>query len=233
MMAAVEMRHDPNATVQGLDAVPPDERPPVNVVRLAFQTMVGSGTLLALLGVAYLAARVRWKRLPEGPWFYRALVAAGPLSLVALIAGWVTTEVGRQPWVVYRVMRTSQAVTGAGGIPVGFGELALVYSASRSRWPGSSCGWHGRRSRRPEMHLYDVPLILALIGLAFYTVLGGADFGAGFWQLTAGKGPRAASIRDHAHHAMAPVWEANHVWLVFVLTVVWTVWGAHIRAAGG
>jgi cytochrome d ubiquinol oxidase subunit II len=74
------------------------------------------------------------------------------------------------------------------------------------------------------VHLYDVPLIFALIGLALYTVLGGADFGAGFWQLTAGKGPHAASIRDHAHHAMAPVWEANHVWLVFVLTVVWTAY---------
>ena len=55
-------------------------------------------------------------------------------------------------------------------------------------------------------------------------MLGGADFGAGFWQLTAGKGPHAESIRDHAHHAMAPVWEANHVWLVFVLTVVWTAY---------
>ncbi|HEY3069834.1 MAG TPA: cytochrome d ubiquinol oxidase subunit II [Gaiellaceae bacterium] len=74
------------------------------------------------------------------------------------------------------------------------------------------------------MHLHDFPLIFALIGLAFYTVLGGADFGAGFWQLTAGKGPHAASIRDHAHHAMAPVWEANHVWLVFLLTVVWTAY---------
>jgi cytochrome d ubiquinol oxidase subunit I len=120
-------QHDPDATVRGLDAVPPDQRPPVNVVRLAFQTMVGIGTLLALLGLAYLAVRLRRKRLPESRWFYRALVAAGPLSLVALIAGWVTTEVGRQPWVVYRVMRTSQAVTGAEGIPVGYGALALVY----------------------------------------------------------------------------------------------------------
>jgi cytochrome d ubiquinol oxidase subunit II len=74
------------------------------------------------------------------------------------------------------------------------------------------------------VHLHDVPLIFALIGLAFYTVLGGADFGAGFWQLTAGKGPRSGPIRDHAHHAMGPVWEANHVWLVFVLTVVWTAY---------
>lgn len=74
------------------------------------------------------------------------------------------------------------------------------------------------------MHLYLIPLVFALIGLAFYTVLGGADFGAGFWQLTAGKGQRAEAVREHAHAAMAPVWEANHVWLIFVLTVVWTAY---------
>src|SRR5437016_13707500 len=76
------------------------------------------------------------------------------------------------------------------------------------------------------MHLYDLPLLFALVGLALYTVLAGADFGAGFWQLVAGKGKRADEIRDHAHHAMAPVWEANHVWLIFVLTVVWTAYPA-------
>ena len=74
------------------------------------------------------------------------------------------------------------------------------------------------------MHLYDLPLLFALIGLAFYTVLAGADFGAGWWQLTAGKRPDADSIRDHAHRAMGPVWEANHVWLIFVITVVWTAY---------
>jgi cytochrome d ubiquinol oxidase subunit I len=119
--------HDPNARVQGLDAVPPDRRPPVNAVRVAFQLMVGIGTLLALLGVVYLAVRVRRRRLPESRWFYRALTLAGPLSLVALIAGWVTTEVGRQPWVVYEVMLTRQAVTGASGIPVGYATLVAVY----------------------------------------------------------------------------------------------------------
>jgi cytochrome d ubiquinol oxidase subunit I len=119
--------HDPNATVQGLDAVPAADRPPVNVVRVAFQGMVGIGSMLALLSVTYVAVLVRRKRLPESVWFYRALVAAGPLALVALICGWIVTEVGRQPWVVYRVMRTEQAVTGAGGIPVGYATLALVY----------------------------------------------------------------------------------------------------------
>ncbi len=74
------------------------------------------------------------------------------------------------------------------------------------------------------LHLYDVPLCLALIGLVFYAVLGGADFGAGFWQLTAGKGAHAKEIRDEAHHAIGPVWEANHVWLIFVLVVFWTAY---------
>ena len=121
--------HDPNATVRGLDAVRPADRPPVNVVRIAFQTMVGMGTLMALLGVVTLYFRIRERRLPDSPWFYRAVALAGPASLVALIAGWVTTEVGRQPWVVYGVMRTSEAVTGAGGIPVGYAVLAAVYAA--------------------------------------------------------------------------------------------------------
>jgi cytochrome d ubiquinol oxidase subunit I len=120
--------HDPNATVQGLDTVPADEQPPVNVVRIAFQTMVGIGSLLALLGVIHLAVCLRRRRPPGSRWFLRGVVAAGPLSVVALIAGWVTTEVGRQPWIVYGVMRTSEAVTGARGIPVGYATLALVYA---------------------------------------------------------------------------------------------------------
>ena len=108
--------------------MPPDERPPVNVVRVAFQLMVGIGILLALLGLVYLVVRVRRRRLPESRWFYRAVAVAGPASVVALLGGWITTEVGRQPWVVYRVMRTEEAVTGAGGIPVGYATLALVYA---------------------------------------------------------------------------------------------------------
>jgi cytochrome bd ubiquinol oxidase subunit II len=79
------------------------------------------------------------------------------------------------------------------------------------------------------MHLYDVPLILMLVGLAAYAVLGGADFGAGAWQLLGGRGERAHRIREHAHHSMGPVWETNHVWLIFVLVVCWT---AYPRAFG-
>jgi cytochrome d ubiquinol oxidase subunit I len=120
--------HDPNATVQGLDSVPPADRPPVNVVRIAFQLMVSIGTFLAALSSWYLFTRVRRKGVPAGAWFYRLLVVAGPASLVALISGWVTTEVGRQPWVVYNVMRTTEAVTAARGIPVGYATLAAFYA---------------------------------------------------------------------------------------------------------
>jgi cytochrome d ubiquinol oxidase subunit II len=74
------------------------------------------------------------------------------------------------------------------------------------------------------VHLYDIPIIFVLAGLALYVVLGGADFGAGIWQLTAGGGEQGDRLRDHAHHSMAPVWEANHVWLIFVLTVFWTAY---------
>ncbi|MBV8218927.1 MAG: cytochrome ubiquinol oxidase subunit I [Solirubrobacterales bacterium] len=120
--------HRWNGTVEGLAAVPADQRPPVNVERLAFQSMAGIGTLLALIGAFYLLTWLRKRRLPESIWFYRALVAAGPLAVVALIAGWVVTEVGRQPWIVYRVMTTAQAVTGAHGIPVGYATLAAAYA---------------------------------------------------------------------------------------------------------
>jgi cytochrome d ubiquinol oxidase subunit I len=121
--------HDPGARVQGLDAVPARDRPPVNVVRVAFQTMAGIGTALAALGLLVLFVVARRRRLPSSRAFSYALVAAGPLSCVALIAGWVTTEVGRQPWVVYGVMRTEAAVTGAGVVPVGYGALCAVYLA--------------------------------------------------------------------------------------------------------
>ena len=77
--------------------------------------------------------------------------------------------------------------------------------------------------------LEALPLVFVLAGLALYITLAGADFGAGFWQLFAGRGPNAEGIREHAHESMAPVWEANHVWLIFALTVFWT---AYPRAFG-
>jgi len=74
------------------------------------------------------------------------------------------------------------------------------------------------------LDLAEIPLLLMLLGLAAYAVLGGADFGAGAWQLVGGQSERDREIREHAHHAMGPVWETNHVWLVFVLVVCWTAY---------
>ncbi len=72
--------------------------------------------------------------------------------------------------------------------------------------------------------LSALPLVFVLAGVVLYAVLAGADLGAGFWQLFAGRGGRAERVREHAHKSMAPVWEANHVWLIFVLTVFWTAY---------
>jgi cytochrome d ubiquinol oxidase subunit II len=74
------------------------------------------------------------------------------------------------------------------------------------------------------MGLQEAPLVLLLLGLVAYAVLAGADFGAGLWQLTAGAGEWGERIRDHAHRSLAPVWEANHVWLIFILVVAWTAY---------
>ena len=120
--------HDPNARVQGLETVPAEDRPPVNVVRIAFQTMVGIGTFMVLLSLWFLFSWFRKKEIPRSKWFYRGVVLAGPGALIATIAGWVVTEVGRQPWVVYEILRTESAVTGADGILFGFAALAIVYS---------------------------------------------------------------------------------------------------------
>src|SRR4051812_26963190 len=105
----------------------------------------------------------------------------------------------------------------------------------RWAWRGGFGGWRGRRSspqraslasrlrRGRAVSLADVPVVFILVGLVAYAVLGFADFGAGFWYLAAGsESEKGRRSRDHALHGMAPVWEANHVWLIFVLVVAWT-----------
>jgi cytochrome d ubiquinol oxidase subunit I len=133
--------------VVGLSSVPPDERPPVNVVRVAFQTMAAIGTALALLSLLFVLTCVFRRRLPRTLWFYRAVVVAGPLSLVALIAGWTATEVGRQPWIVYGYMRTAAAVTRSDQLEIGFAFLVVVYIGL-----GGAVAWLLRRlaARPPE-----------------------------------------------------------------------------------
>jgi cytochrome d ubiquinol oxidase subunit I len=121
--------HDPDHSVVGLDSVLPDDRPPINLVRFSFQIMVAIGS--AFLGLAAWLAW-SWRRRrdhPSSPWFLRAAVVAGPAAVVALEAGWIVTEVGRQPWIVYRVMRVSEAVNTADGLRYGYFGLLVVYTA--------------------------------------------------------------------------------------------------------
>jgi cytochrome d ubiquinol oxidase subunit I len=120
--------HDPDALVHGLDEVPPDDRPPVAVVRNAFQVMVAIGFGLLGLGAWFAVSWWRRRGPPESRWFHRAAVAAGFAAPVALEAGWIVTEVGRQPWIVWKVMRVSEAVTTAPHIRIGLYFLFVVYA---------------------------------------------------------------------------------------------------------
>ena len=126
---------DPNSEIQGLDAVPEDERPPANVVHVSFQLMVGLG--LAMGALAAFGGWNRWRTgaVPDSVWWYRAMVLAGPMAVLALEAGWTTTEVGRQPWIAQQVMRVSEAVTPREGIAFILIGLTVVYAGlAGSAW---------------------------------------------------------------------------------------------------
>jgi cytochrome d ubiquinol oxidase subunit I len=102
---------DRAAVVRGLDDFPRADQPPVAIVHVSFQLMVGIGTLLLLLA-AYVLVMLAWQReVPRGPRFLWMVILAGPLSVVALETGWMVTEVGRQPWIVQGVARTADMVT--------------------------------------------------------------------------------------------------------------------------
>jgi cytochrome d ubiquinol oxidase subunit I len=118
----------PHATVQGLETVPPDARPPVTPVHLSFQVMVAIGT--ALVGLALWYAFLRWRRrdIAGRRWFLRAAGLAGVAAAVALEAGWVTTEVGRQPWIVYGHLRVADAVNPEPGLSAGLFAVVAVYA---------------------------------------------------------------------------------------------------------
>jgi cytochrome d ubiquinol oxidase subunit I len=119
-----------NTKVTGLDSVPASDRPPANtMLHLAFDTMVGIGTLLIGLGLWLALAWWRRRDLPRSPWFLRATAVSGAAAILALECGWIVTEVGRQPWILYNVMRTKDAVTGASGVWVTFSLVLVLYTA--------------------------------------------------------------------------------------------------------
>ena len=117
--------HDPNAPLKGLKAYPRDQRPPVQIIFWSFRLMVGLGLLMATLGLLALWARLRG-RLYAWRWLHRLALLLGPAGFVAVIAGWVTTEVGRQPWIIYHLLRTSEAVSPIAAPAVGGSLIAFV-----------------------------------------------------------------------------------------------------------
>jgi len=115
--------------VTGLDTVPADDRPPANtMLHWAFDTMVGIGTMLIALVLWLGFAWWRKRDIPQTKWFLRTVAVSGVATVVAMECGWIVTEVGRQPWIVYEVMRTEDAVTKADGIWVTFGLIVGLYA---------------------------------------------------------------------------------------------------------
>jgi cytochrome d ubiquinol oxidase subunit I len=129
---------DRNAEVKGLDRVPPADRPPLAIVHYSFDSMVGTASLLLLIAGWWVIVALR-RRPVSRPLLY-ALGLSGPLSVVALEAGWFVTEFGRQPWIAVGLMRTSDAVTSAPGLDLAFYGFSLVYVVL-----GATCWWLLRR----------------------------------------------------------------------------------------
>jgi cytochrome d ubiquinol oxidase subunit I len=119
-----------DTVVTGLDQIPDADEPPAHtLLHLAFDAMVGIGTGLLALGVWFAVAWRRKRDIPKTKWFLRAVSVSGIGAIVALESGWIVTEVGRQPWIVWEQMRTSEAVTQAGGLWFVFAGAVLLYAA--------------------------------------------------------------------------------------------------------
>jgi cytochrome d ubiquinol oxidase subunit I len=125
-LLSILAKRSPSAVVTGLDAFPPEDRPHA-IVKVAFQGMVAIGTALA--GLASWVAFLWWKKRPlaDNRRLLQTVVLSGPMGFVALEMGWVVTEMGRQPWVIYGVMRTKDAVTPMPGLIVPFTTFAILY----------------------------------------------------------------------------------------------------------
>ena len=118
---------DFNATIMGLKEVAPQNRPPVAVVHIAFQIMVFAGLIMLAVGGIGAWLAWRYRQLPDKDWYLRLVILSGPLGFIAVEAGWTVTEVGRQPWIIYNIMRTAEAVTPMPGLVVPFLMFTCLY----------------------------------------------------------------------------------------------------------
>ena len=116
---------DVNAEVKGLDLVPANDRPPVPIVHYSFDAMVGTATLMLLIALAWAFVTLRKRAAPR--WLLSGIALSGPLSVIAMEAGWFVTEFGRQPWIARGLLRTTDAVTIAPGLDVQFYAFSVVY----------------------------------------------------------------------------------------------------------
>jgi cytochrome d ubiquinol oxidase subunit I len=119
------LKHDPNAPLAGLDTIPDENEPPVGIVFWSFRIMVGLGFAMLGVGLWSLWARLR-KNLYQASWLHRAAVLMGPSGFVAVLAGWITTEVGRQPYTIYGLLRTSQSVSPLDAQAVAVSLIAFI-----------------------------------------------------------------------------------------------------------
>ena len=217
-------------------------------MHLAYNTMVGAGSALLLLALVYGFAMWKRRHWIENRWFLRAVAVSGVLAVAALETGWVTTEVGRQPWIVYGHLRTADAVSPAPGLFLGFYAVVAIYAVLTVFTVYVLRRLAGR---------HDVPAPYEGGGEA------AADDREGGRAMTLAGGPARRHVR-RAHrlrpvrrrrlrrrhlgparrrhrsavpgsatlieHSIAPVWEANHVWLIFVLVVLWTAFSTGFAA---
>ncbi|MCW2794559.1 cytochrome ubiquinol oxidase subunit I [Nocardioides sp.] len=128
LLGSIISRNSFTKPVKGLDTIPAADQPPVNITHLAFQSMVGIGTLLALVVVLFWWALWRRRDLTDSLWFLRFAVVAGPLAVIALECGWIATEVGRQPWVVWGILRTRDAASLSTGLWWSYAGAFVVYA---------------------------------------------------------------------------------------------------------
>ena len=209
----------PGTKVTGWDSVPPADRPPVVwLIHLCFDVMVGLGFLLLLAGLWALYVWWRQRRLPPQRLFWLLGAVSGLAAIVAMECGWVVTEVGRQPWVVYQLQTTAAAATTNGGVITSLSLVIALYAVLGAatililRVAGPALATRRRRSPtsptarrraagpaagRGRAVIADAVGAILLASVTLYAVLGGADFGGGLWDLLAGgdrrgRAPRAA-----------------------------------------
>ena len=127
-LASILAGFSPDTDIAGLDSIPLDEQPPTVIVHLSWNAMVGIGTGLVLLGLWGLLIGLRRRDYATARWFLRAASISGFAAVAALEAGWIVTEVGRQPWVVFKILRTADAVTRAPGVQTTFVAVIGLYT---------------------------------------------------------------------------------------------------------